>query len=469
MIKWIFLTLFLITWNCLGSKYTIKAGLNDRISQYTFRDCIEIADQSSIECLTPILEPLTFPIEHIFNFEASKPIRMKISNKKFNFLPDKILRGGNFMFLDLSNNSIEKVSLNAFGLIIFMETLDLSRNKISNLLFLSSNLNKQTNLCSSFAAYDNLIELNLSSNQIEFLDKHSFWCLNSLQRLFLRRNYLKTIDLSDLDRLTRLDMLILDSNEIEQLVNQNNYSKMVRLAVLSLNFNRIKYIEALAFNGLKNLTELNLLLNLYLNLKTSIFNNLRSLKLLRISSLNQTELNEQSFVGLVSLSELRLERARISTITNGTFLPLLNLKALYLDNNDITQLSRNVFDGLINLEVLSLTGNPLQNIEANAFTGLLSIKVITLKASYLKKEDYCALVSSFTVDYKQRLVRTIIGVNYFNSIYLQVKDLFDCEMTIYFLTKLLHLNLYREDEFNTMVDNCNLQAKRPDSQRPFSC
>jgi len=172
-----------------------------------------------------------------------------------------------------------------------------------------------------------------------------------------------------------------------------------------------------AFNGLENLTWLELLTNtkqkqLVMRLPPHIFDNLKKLQKLYIENLKLTELNKDIFINMPLLDEIVLEYNYFSSLPanlfqNQTKLQKIKIKnvfdvymgfslpseifqpvketltSLELDRNSIRELPGNIFFGLTNLKKLDLAGNEIQDLHPNIFKDLNSLEILNLNQNEL--------------------------------------------------------------------------------------
>jgi Leucine-rich repeat (LRR) protein len=423
---------------------------NISMNTYNFEDCLRF--NNIINCKQIMSQPLLFPVKNDFSF-ATNELSLTISRKNFPTLPNYLFSGGVFRSLDLEDNSIENISEKAFDYILLIRELDLSRNRLTNLSFLSSSLNRSNGLCSS-VAFNALVELDLSANQIESLDEYNFYCMKSLIRLFLSRNRLIEIDLSMFKGLMRLEVLRLEINQINKIEKSKNYSVLEALKTLFLHRNAIKHIEASTFNSMKNLAFMILSNNPLDRLEAKEIG-LTKISTLIIRNCNLNELNEFSFKGLTNLNQLVLEKSNISIIQPNTFVDSSNLRVLDLRDNNIKQIYSRTFERQINLEELDITGNMIERIQPSAFYGLSKIKSLGFGLSRdLSKEGYCDLLSTFEAQNLKTISRNILEIAYYESVNIKISNFFNCEMTALFLIKNLHLNLMSDFEFAQLLVKC---------------
>ncbi|KAL6448534.1 hypothetical protein ACFW04_000432 [Cataglyphis niger] len=140
----------------------------------------------------------------------------------------------------------------------------------------------------------------------------------------------------------------------------NNYelanAGLLKLKYLNLSINAISEIGLNAFDGLSELTVLDLSQNHLYYLLSDIFISAKNLRILRLS-----KNNFNSHVPKLKcpwLTDLILSSCQISYISTDAFIGLLHLRNLDLSNNLMIQLDSVVLDKLQFLRTLSIEGNP---------------------------------------------------------------------------------------------------------------
>ena len=132
----------------------------------------------------------------------------------------------------------------------------------------------------------------------------------------------------------------------------SNLNELTRITLLS---RQIQTIDVNAFDGLTNLTYLNLAGNEITLLNSSLtFKSLINLKELYFESNKLTRVSKNDFFGLTNLTMLGLSQNRISNIENGSFNGLISLDRLYLSSNEIASIEQGVFSNLTNLTYLEM-------------------------------------------------------------------------------------------------------------------
>jgi Leucine-rich repeat (LRR) protein len=258
---------------------------------------------------------------------------------RFNLLTDlNDISSSSLKYLHVSKNRIQE--LNFIYLLVNLEYLDLFQNRlilIRKESFLNMNKLKHLNLSynkldfesefnniSYFIGLSLLETLDLSFNEIEYLDSNlTFKYLNSLKYLNLSNNKLKTLDPFTLSQLHQLNLA---SNNLRYL-DENFFSYLKSLKILTLSFNKINSTDFLktSKNYLKNLEILDLEKNKIVLIQEIDFQSYFNLSYLNLNSNPIQSIHENAFMGLKQLKTLRLSYTKI----NSLFLNL-NIKELDL-------------------------------------------------------------------------------------------------------------------------------------------
>lgn len=192
-------------------------------------------------------------------------------------------------FLTLDNNLLDNADLEAFSNFKVLKYLSLGNNDITSVSSLKDNRS--------------LLELHLQGNQIE--DLRDLRYLKSLQSLYLSDNNIRNVfagarevNVSYLKYLTKLEILFLDGNYIEDISDLETLDK---IAVLNITDNNIQDLSLLADKG-------ETLVELYAeNNDVDSFSFLRNLtKLKRLMLANNGTVYESALNGYLSkLTDLR--------------------------------------------------------------------------------------------------------------------------------------------------------------------
>ncbi|KAL0830676.1 hypothetical protein ABMA28_002813 [Loxostege sticticalis] len=248
----------------------------------------------------------------------------------------------------------------------------------------------------AFAGLKELIELDLSDNNIWSTKTETFCSLYSLKTLNLTKNHLqniKTIGFSDSLREQNLsvrscnlviEVLDMSYNDLI-VVTDNSLSKLRSLAKLLLQNNAISTIEDGAFSGLLSLQVLNLSSNFMNTIPPDIFSDSKLLKEINISNNTLNVLPPGVFEGLEQLQVLDLSHNDLTSqwIKKGTFVGLLRMVILNLSYNRLTKIDRDMFQDLYSLQKLNLEHNDITFIDEHAFEELRNLHSLTLSNNNL--------------------------------------------------------------------------------------
>ncbi len=281
-----------------------------------------------------------------------------------------------------------------------LETLDLSRNKISlvvpdignlqNLLYINLSQCNLTTLPNEIGFCAELKEIILMGNQIESLPDSLKECDNLEVLRLSYRNFSTMLDsymdnlifkgqiksehippvVFDLAKMTNLDLKHTKINTIPD----NNLCGMLEL---NLDFN---YISTLAENSMKSMTNIRILTlsNNFLNEIPAEINNLLSLEVLDLSCNTITEITNNS--NLKNLKELNLSSNRLNGV-NDNIKYFKGLQKLRLEKNAISELSEELYE-LDMLFYLDLCYNRIIRLSEK----LVRLKSLKLAHSYIKLE-----------------------------------------------------------------------------------
>ncbi|KAG5674279.1 hypothetical protein PVAND_004258 [Polypedilum vanderplanki] len=229
----------------------------------------------------------------------------------------------------------------------------------------------------------------------------------------------KNVPLNLPQELIKLD---LGSNNITVLKN-HSFTSLPILEELVLSDNRLTTIEKDAFTGLNNLKRLVLQNCDLIRLPIDAFESIKSLTSLNLANNRLTQLDNEDFPVIKNLQYLFLKRNKIREISSGVFRNLAKLKVLDLDDNQLESLSSIGLKNLtqlqelmlsnnkimsienlpLNLVTLELRANPLRNFHESAIKNLKRLKKLVLSDSRHLKElpsfEGCASLETLRVDH----------------------------------------------------------------------
>lgn len=212
------------------------------------------------------------------------------------------------------------------------------------------------------SSFTRLRWINLSDNQLTYLDKDIFVDLADLRSISLASNKLTSIHPNTFRSNKKLNEINLSDNELEH-VDSALFHGLIRLELIYLNKNKLKRIDANLFKGLNELKWL------YLN------NN-------RIESIDS-----QTFAGLTKLIEINLSENRLACIEADTFADQIDLEDLNLRFNKLKQISPNLFHKLNKITSIDVSNNELARVDAIQFRGLDELTFLNLSSNKIELFD----------------------------------------------------------------------------------
>uniref|UniRef100_A0A6M2DRJ4 Putative insulin-like growth factor-binding protein complex acid labile subunit agrilus planipennis n=1 Tax=Xenopsylla cheopis TaxID=163159 RepID=A0A6M2DRJ4_XENCH len=333
-------------------------------------------------------------------------LELKLDNNKIQIIQMGALKGlQNLILLDISHNQLS-------GSLDYRNFTGVGQN-LTNLDLSFNNIDFIREHC--FKPFINLIHLNVSQNNLLLLP--SLYNNIKLSTIILSHNHISminevfpeidtidTIDLSfnnftsspkDLEKYQSISNLNLEYN---YLMDISDLMKSVKFNTLLIKGNNIKKIiggtfcSELVVSSL-NLTELNNI-NMCENgtFLDASHNHLKSfpkwsgMKAIKKIYLQNNEIKEipyKMFHDMNSLIDLRLDKNKISNLNFGVFFGLNHLKSLNLSFNELTTIDHNVLFELQNLEDLYLGGNKLTTIPSHdIFATLKHLKRVGLSRNH---------------------------------------------------------------------------------------
>ncbi|XP_037295021.1 chaoptin-like [Manduca sexta] len=222
------------------------------------------------------------------------------------------------------------------------------------------------NECLESANYPVTVDLKLT-NAVERFDyriEQDF--LGFITSLTISADWAET-SLSLLQYTTRLQKLILSSNNIEKITGKPFYF-LSNLESLDLSNNQLTNVDELFQFELhpNKLFKLSLAYNRIEELPGDVFEELTSLIELDLSYNKITNINEEPFSNLTSLETLRLNNNLIKNL-NGAVNNLHILKNLYLRDNQIQNIDVQSLKIITHLETFDVSRNQLEKINSIVF------------------------------------------------------------------------------------------------------
>lgn len=320
---------------------------------------------------------------------------VNLKNSGINFIhPDTFAENKKLRILTLAGNMLSAMQQNASPFAEYMlnapsvEELDLSScnlnkllptafDRLENVVFINLATNELQELPAAlFKQVDTIEELDLSSNNITVLPKNIFNG-TSLAILNLKYNNIESKLDFGTDEIQKLD---LSFNKIVS-VSNTMFGKMPGLTSLILKGNSIKKIQQTAFYGLKNLRQIDLSFNNLEQISSQIFLRNRELDIIRLNDNNGlTKLPLDGFeseTGRLNVFLFDASNCDISELGDNTFANMPKLNTLNLAWNNIEQLSKEFFRPMTKLVELNLNNNLITEFDDLVFVNNRNLKKVS--------------------------------------------------------------------------------------------
>lgn len=361
----------------------------DMLTQFTFEGVKQLTDLNlSYNRLAGINSSL-------FRF-----IELKILNLKGNRIKDVKLTDfehlRNLATLDLSSNNIKSINYNLLNTMSSLQNLYLSENQLevvnknafSNLLLLTSidlSKNKFKSLPKGLFKNNTILNFSIEENRLEGpLEKGMFEGIN-VTKLDLSNQFLTEVKDYAFNELSRLDTLLLNSNNIQSLSTMC-FKSLINLQNLDLSNNQICNID---FNkeDLHNLHSLLLKNNHIIQVNHEQLQHLNNLEFLDLSDNEISRLEPRSFLSLENLINLRINsNPLMGTLETGSFDGMVLLPSLDISNNMLTTIQNASFNHMYQLKELNISHCAISELQFNAFVHTGYIEMLDL--SYNKLESF---------------------------------------------------------------------------------
>ncbi|XP_014359353.2 toll-like receptor 7 [Papilio machaon] len=405
-------------------------------------------------------------------FQSTREIReIYLKNNELEILPKRIFnRLEQLLVLDLSGNKIrsDHIEDETFGGLIRLIVLDLSHNTLARV---SRNMFKDLFF---------LQILNLSNNSIGQIEDNTFSPLFNLHTLNLGQNKLLTIEDHVFNGLFILNKLNLNNNLLSY-ISENSFRNCSDLKDLDLSSNKLTKVPE-AISQLSFLKSLDLGENLLSEIANNSFQNLSQLTGLRLIDNQIGNLTAGMFWGLSSLQVLNLAKNKIQSVETETFQRNAQLEAVRLDGNFISDIN-GVFVSLTKLLWLNLSENHLVWFDYAFIPG--NLKWLDIHANYIEiLGNYYKIQKELhvkTLDASHNRIVTLSAMSIPNSIellFINNNFISNIETDTFRDKK----NLTRVDMYSNAIDSLDINSLRisrtPDdrtlpefyiSGNPFRC
>lgn len=225
-----------------------------------------------------------------------------------------------------------------------------------------------------------LKKLDLSNNQLEFIDKETFRGVRNLEYLNLSNNRFTTFTKLMFHHLNSLNDIVLDNNNLGPVLRDSNlfdrsgFGLTVKIKTISIRGINLKTVPDNFFVDAYDLRKL-IISN---NSISEMFEIPYTLQYLDLSDNPITDIFSEDFTDLIALKVLKLNNLKIKTVPEAAFQYLPALKTLELERNqNLTSFSKLAFGReVLNdpdnfaLERLSLKGSRLSKLDEALSTPL---------------------------------------------------------------------------------------------------
>ncbi|CAH0719923.1 unnamed protein product, partial [Brenthis ino] len=286
--------------------------------------------------------------------------------------------------LDLSDNNIWSTKTETFCSLYSLKTLNLTKNHLQNIktIGFSDSLREQ-NL--SIKSCNLVLEaLDMSYNDLIVIAENSLSKLRSLLKLFLQNNAISTLEDGAFEGLISLQVLNMSSNFLNS-IPPDIFSDTKFLKEIILSNNTINVLPPGLFRGLEQLQVLDISYNELTSqwINKGTFVGLLRMVILNISFNRLNRIDRYMFQDLYSLQKLNLEHNEIASIDEHSFEELRNLHSLTLSNNKLLHIHTHIFTDLHVIHELFLDNNKIRHIDENAFDNMTTIEDLGLNDNFL--------------------------------------------------------------------------------------
>jgi Leucine-rich repeat (LRR) protein len=363
--------------------------------------------------------------------------------------------------------SLIKLNL-SYGNIYDIEVLGLNKMKMLTKLYLRQNsirvIKKKAFYCNIKCRLEHL---DLRDNLIESIEVDAFLCLGNLKFLYLSGNKLSNqtrLEVKDLNKIVE----IYASNCNLAFMPEFNFKN--ELSYLYLDHNRITELVESQFYYLKQLTFLDLSYNFISSIRLdyglSIMSGLSSVREIKFNN-NRIETSHLPLLGFASLTNLRklyLGSNRILYITKLTFQRLEKLEILDLSFNNILSIQAGSFQYLTNLKTLNLN---FRDAYENSINSTLADKFIMhadnltfvhLSSVSVIQDNLDSIINSMKPVLERRKVNQVkyfLSLNLIVQYTLEPQDYYqDCIFKVSLVKHRFFLNLKNDEEVKLFLEQC---------------
>ena len=365
--------------NYNGKKYTTVPIVNhscDVTSMHLHRNQISTLEAYQFQNYKSLLT-LDLSYNEISNVHdtafhgLSALTRLYLHNNKLKAMPYLGYIENNIKWIHLHNNPNIK-------------TVNFSQLQMPNLIYLNLQNTGLTSVPIYFSNAPELTELNIQSNNIEYIPNGYFEPFKKLKNLYISRNNVEDFDPVALSLPGTLQNLWAESIGLSNLT-QGSFRNLTNLKQLRLRFNSLKEFNTTSLTygpGFPQLTHLYLSQN-KLDKIPSIGRISDSLQYLLVASITIDDIPADYFDDLDKLIWLELQDTGIQSFPQFNR-NMTELRTLYLQSNKITYVDSHLFRHLPLLSILHLQNNQLRHFEI-PHPGIRSLEYLYLGYNELRE------------------------------------------------------------------------------------
>lgn len=240
----------------------------------------------------------------------------------------------------------------------------------------------------------------------------TFRGLQSLQKLQLQSNNIRTLQDGIFHVMRQIETIELDHNSITSL-NRQGLFNLTKLHHLSLSNNSIASIEPDTWEFTQSLVTLDLSSNNISELQPQHFDCLQRLRQLNLADNSIQYLHENTFDCVKNLEDLNLRHNLLSAVIEDSgiqppFKTLRKLKKLDLFGNSLKHINARTLAGLNNLEWLNMGGNDIATIQSGAFDHMTHLQKLFLRSSNLICNCDLLWFREWLIQYYQKVDRNLL-------------------------------------------------------------
>ncbi|KAM8711437.1 hypothetical protein ACLKA7_000559 [Drosophila subpalustris] len=291
---------------------------------------------------------------------------LKLSGNRFKEFPRQYSNITNLSHLNLSDNYIDKLDVDAFKGFEHLFSLSLANNSIASWADINANV--------SFKVATGLYSLNLRGNRLSTFGFDNGLISNSIVTLDISSAHISTVNFSWADQLPKLLYLYMANNNLAKVRQLIIPTTTWELDISNCSLQQIN----LSSNCLHSL-KLSYNPAMQLNFSDIHFYNLNWL------DLSYCNLDRIDLRNMPDLRELRLRGNKLKSINANTFANNPELIYLHLSENELRVIEHEGFSSLKKLEFLNLTINKISQIDENLISGNTVLKDLFLSMNNIQK------------------------------------------------------------------------------------